>query len=223
MIFKKIFITLIIAWFTVGMLCSREKTGSTTPSFLWQVESTAIKTATTPKSYLLGSIHFLKKEHYPLKKVIEEAFDQADVLAVEVDISSDKIAKAGMMLLQKGMYTGEETLKANISEKTFQLARDKLKELGMDISGFQTFKPWMVAMSIINMELMKLGFNPNYGIDKYFLDKVSESTSAPGKKEIVELEGVEYQVKLFESFFQRGERKIFAFQCHGSQSMGKRA
>jgi uncharacterized protein YbaP (TraB family) len=218
MIFKKIFITLIIAWFTVGMLCSQEKTGSTTPSFLWQVESKAIKTATTPKSYLLGSIHFLKKEHYPLKKVIEEAFDQADVLAVEVDISSDKIAKAGMMLMQKGMYSGEETLKANISEKTFQLARDKLKELGMDISGFQTFKPWMVAMSIINMELMKLGFNPNYGIDKYFLDKVSESTSAPGKKEIVELEGVEYQVKLFESFSkEEGEKFLLSSVMEANQ------
>jgi uncharacterized protein YbaP (TraB family) len=114
--------------------------------------------------------------------------------------------KASTMLLQKGMYTGEETLKANISEKTFQLVEDKLKELGMDISGFQTFKPWMVAMTIEGMELMKLGFTPNYGIDKYFIDKAS--TSTPGKKEIVELEGLEYQVKLFESFSKEENEKF---------------
>ncbi len=210
MTWKKILITLIIAWFTVAMLCSQEKTENTTKSFLWQVESTSITTATTTKSYLLGSIHFLKKEHYPLKKVIEEAFDQTDVLAVEADISADKMAKAGTMLMQKGIYTGEETLKANISEKTFQLAQDKLKELGMDIAGFQKFKPWMVAMSIISMELIKLGFNPNYGIDKYFMDKVSESTSASasGKKEIVELEGAEFQVKFFDSFSKEESEKF---------------
>jgi len=205
---KKFLITFIIAWFTVAMLCSQQKKENTTKSFLWQVEPTSITTAITTKSYLLGSIHFLKKEHYPLKKVIEEAFDQTDVLAVEVDISADKMAKAGTMLLQKGMYTGEETLKANISEKTFQLAQDKLKELGMDIAGFQKFKPWMVAMSIISMELIKLGFNPNYGIDKYFMDKVSESTSVSGKKEIVELEGAEFQVKFFDSFSKEESEKF---------------
>jgi uncharacterized protein YbaP (TraB family) len=199
---KKLFIILIITWFSLVAVCSREKTVSTGKSCLWQVESTG----TSGKSYLLGSVHFLKKEHYPLKKVIEETFEQTDVLAVEADISADKMAKAGQMLMQKGIYTGEETLKANISEKTFQLVRDKLKELGMDIQGFQKFKPWMVAMTIESMELMKLGFNPNYGIDKYFLDKASASTS--GKKEIVELEGLEYQVNLFESLSKEENDKL---------------
>jgi len=197
---KKFFIILILTWFSLVTVYSREKTGSTGKSCLWQVESTG----TAGKSYLLGSVHFLKKEHYPLKKVIEEAFVQTDVLAVEADISGDKLAKAGPMLLQKGIYAGEETLKANISEKTFQLVRNKLKEMGMDIAGFQKFKPWMVAMTIEGMELMKLGFNPNYGIDKYFLDKASTS----GKKEIVELEGIEYQVKLFESFSKEDNEKF---------------
>ena len=197
---KKFFIMLILTWFSLVTVYSREKTGSTGKSCLWQVESTG----TAGKSYLLGSVHFLKKEHYPLKKVIEEAFVQTDVLAVEADISGDKLAKAGPMLLQKGIYAGEETLKANISEKTFPPVRNKLKEMGMDIAGFQKFKPWMVAMTIEGMELMKLGFNPNYGIDKYFLDKASTS----GKKEIVELEGIEYQVKLFESFSKEDNEKF---------------
>lgn len=197
---KKLFIILIVTWFSLVTVCSGEKTGSTGKSCLWQVESTG----TAGKSYLLGSVHLLKKEHYPLKKVIENAYEQSDVLAVEADISGDKLAKAGPMLMQKGMYTGEETLKANISEKTFQLVRDKLKELGMDIQGFQKFKPWMVAMTIEGMVLMKLGFNPNYGIDKYFLDKAAAS----GNKEIVELEGLGYQVKLFESFSKEENEKF---------------
>jgi len=113
------------------------------------------------------------------------------------------------------MYQGEETLKDNISEKTYQLAEKKLKELGMSIEGFQKFKPWMVAMTITSMELLKLGFNPDYGIDKYFLDK------ALGKKEIAELEGLEYQMNLFEGLSKEENDKFLLSSILEADQMEK--
>ncbi len=50
-------------------------------NFLWKVQS---KTSTV---YVLGSIHFMKKEAYPLNKNIEDAFDKSDVLVVEANIN----------------------------------------------------------------------------------------------------------------------------------------
>jgi hypothetical protein len=188
---KKFFLIFIITWFSLAITFGQENTNTNTDtvkSFLWQVEGTA------GKSYLLGSIHLLKKEHYPLKKIIEDCFDATDVLAVEANVSSKAMADEGLAILQKGMYQNDESLKNNLSEKTYQLAEEKLKELGMDIQGFQKFKPWMIAMTISSLELIKLGFNPNYGIDKYFLEKAAE------KKEIAELEGLTYQINLFDSF-----------------------
>lgn len=183
---RKIFlIQFLVLVLLLTNLYTREKQGK---SFLWKIESDG------GSSYLLGSIHMLKKEVYPLKEVIEQAFEQTGVLAVEADVSDAKMAETGMKIIQKGMYQGEETLKDNISEKTFQMAQKKLDELGMSIDGFKKFKPWMLALTFTSMQLMKMGYNPNYGIDKYFLEK------AAGKKEIRELEGLEYQVKLFDSF-----------------------
>ena len=193
---KKSFIALLIIWVSLVAVYGQAKADSTGKSFLWQVEGTA------GKSYLLGSVHLLKKEHYPLKKPIEDAYEQTDVLAVEADVSGEKMMKDSMKILQKGMYQGEETLKNNISEKTYQLAEKKLEELGMNIEGMQKFKPWMVALSITSMSLMKMGFNPNYGIDKYFLDR------AVGKKEIAELEGLEFQMKLFDSMSKEENDKF---------------
>jgi uncharacterized protein YbaP (TraB family) len=60
----------------------------------------------------------------------------------------------------------------------------------------------MVAMTITSMGLVKMGFNPNYGIDKYFLDR------AVGKKEIAELEGLEFQVKLFDGMSKEENDKF---------------
>src|SRR4030042_6914079 len=45
-------------------------------NFLWKVQS---KTGTV---YMLGSIHLLKKEVYPLNEKIEDDFDKSDVLVV---------------------------------------------------------------------------------------------------------------------------------------------
>lgn len=178
-------------------------------SFLWKVESDK------GTGYLLGSIHLLKKDHYPLKQVIEDAFVESDTLVVEANLSDPEVTKLIMPLLQKGMYQGEETLKDNISEKTYQLTRDKLKEMGLDIEKYIKFKPWMAAMTILNIQLMKMGFDPNYGIDMYFMKK------AAGKKEILELEGIEFQLKLFESFSKEESEKFFLSSILEADQLGK--
>jgi len=159
-------------------------------SFLWKIE------LDSNICYLFGSIHALKKSMYPLKKEIEVAFEGSEILAVEADLSSPKLGEALSLTMQRGQYTGEDSLQKNLTPKTFKLAEAKLKELGMDIKGFNKFKPWFLAMTISSMELLKLGFNPNYGIDKYFMDK------ALGKKDIVELEGVEFQLNIFEDLLE---------------------
>jgi len=198
-----------IIWVSLVSVYGQGEKSGTGKSFLWEIEGTA------GKSYLLGSVHLLKKEHYPLKKTVEDAFEQSDVLAVEADVSGDKLMSQGMVLLQKGMYTGEETLEGNISPKTYQLAVKKLKELGMDIGGFKKFKPWLLAMTIAQMELVKLGFSPEYGIEIYFLERAS------GKKEIAELEGIEFQVKLFDGLSKAESEGFLLANIMEADMMGK--
>jgi uncharacterized protein YbaP (TraB family) len=49
---------------------------------------------------------------------------------------------------------------------------------------------------------MKSGYNPDYGIDKYFLSK------AGNKKKVVELESLDYQINLL-SGFNDNEQELF--------------
>jgi len=57
-------------------------------------------------------------------------------------------------------------------------------------------------MTLVALESLKLGFDPNYGIDKYFLSK------AEGKKKILELESLDYQIDLL-SHFSDKEQELF--------------
>lgn len=160
-------------------------------SFLWRTE------AGSSTIYILGSIHGAKKEMYPLKKNIEDAFEKADTLVVEMNISQQDSAKQQRALRQLGLYTQGETLSENLSPKTYAMAQEELQKAGIPIESVDHFKPWFISLTLAGAKLQSLGFDPNYGIDKYFLDK------AIGGKRILEFETFEYQMSLFDSLSER--------------------
>lgn len=198
------FILIVVIFVSVGY--ARDQKGVGDKTFMWRLDYLG------NTSYILGSVHFLKKEMYPLQAEIEDAFALSEFLVVEADISADKMSQHLILTMQKGMYEGEETLKHNLSEKTYRLAEDVLKKNGMDIAFYQKFKPWFLALTISGMELMKMGYDPSFGVDKYFIDRVArlagDGNSTP--KKILELEGIPFQINLFASF-SREENDQFLF------------
>jgi len=156
-------------------------------TFMWKAQS---KTAVV---YMLGSVHFMKKEVYPLNNKIEAAFESSNILAVEANIND--VAKIDLQkLVASAFYLGNETLETHVSKETYELLKKETAPLGIPIELISKQRPWFLAMTLESVELMKLGFNPQYGIDNYFLKK------AAGKKKIVELESLDYQINLFSGF-----------------------
>ena len=138
---------------------------------------------------MLGSIHLLKKDVYPLNRTIEGAFEKADVLAVEADVND--VSRLDIQkLMASAFYPGGDSLEKHVSEKTFNLIRDETGRAGLPMELVYSQKPWFLALTLESVELMKSGYDPNYGIDKHFLSK------AEGRKKISELESLDYQINL---------------------------
>ena len=176
--------------------------------FLWKVQS---KTTT---AYLLGSIHFMKKDIYPLDRRIEDAFDESAVLAVEANIND--VSKLDMQaLMQKAFYPPDDTLEKHISMETYERARKEFGAFGIPAWLINKQKPWFLALTLESMELVKLGFDPDYGVDVHFLSEAS------GKKKIKELESVDYQINLL-SGFSDGEQEAFLLSTLGGLSSYKK-
>jgi len=176
--------------FTIFLLLSYAYAGdkpSSQKGFLWKVQSK------TGVAYLVGSIHAYKSELYPLPKKMEDAFDKSDALAVEANVNEVK-PESLMTMINGALYTDGSTLQKHLSRETYETTVQKLKELGLPLEIFQNTKPWFVALTLTSMELQKLGLDPEYGIDNYFLKK------AENRKRVVELESIEYQVNLLSSF-----------------------
>jgi uncharacterized protein YbaP (TraB family) len=102
--------------------------------------------------------------------------------------------EAQMKMLQSGKAAEGEALKDVLSKETYAKLEAHLTESGLPIAVFDPLRPWMVAVALITTEIIKLGYNPEEGVDKYFYGKVKKD-----KKEIVPLETLDFQLGLFTS------------------------
>ena len=180
---KKIILILLIVVF---YLSAANDTG-----MFWKVKDSK----GNDKVYLLGSIHVVPDDLYPLKKDIEDAFKVSDYLVVEADAANIDMVKVQQLTMQKGMYSGGETLKSKIPEKLYNSLAEELKKTGMfTIDLAATMRPWLISLTLTQLQLMQMGLNMENGIDMYFLKMAKD------KKEILELESAEFQIELLSSF-----------------------
>lgn len=156
--------------------------------FFWEASSS------TNKIYILGSIHLAKKDMYPLSREIESAFERSDVLALEVNLAEINELEVAALTLTKAIYRDGSTLESRLSNRTYQLTKKRLSDLGMDIRMFNIYQPWFLAVTLTVQALMDLGFNPEWGVDKYFLNKAVNSA-----KKVTGIETIESQLSLFHS------------------------
>lgn len=156
-------------------------------SFLWRVRSGK------NTMYLLGSIHLLKKENYPLGKAIEAAFEDSKKLAFEIDLGSAEPGKMQALMFQRGVYRDGKVLSQTVAEKTYAMASERAKGLGFDMRKLDLFKPWMVAMMFTSLQMQKLGFDPRYGVDRHFFERAQAAN-----KGVSGLESPEAQLSLFD-------------------------
>lgn len=162
-------------------------------AFVWEVSSAdgALNQATV---YLMGSIHFADKSFYPLRQEIEAAFERSKYLVVELDIRRTNHDVYSQLLAQKGIYTDGTTIKDVISDETWLQLRQRLRHLNISYDAIKNYKPGVLVLTLSAAQVIKMGFDPQLGVDAYFLEKASQPEHV---KQVLELETLEQQLELF--------------------------
>jgi uncharacterized protein YbaP (TraB family) len=156
-------------------------------SFLWKVASKQ------GAIFVLGSIHYLKQENYPLKKSIQDAFDHSPTLVLEIDPYDATAERAQQVMVETARYRDGTGLQQHLSRETYTLTEQRARELGIDMRQMEPLKPWLVAISFMSLKLQKMGFDPNYGLDRFLADQAKR-----GGKAIRGLESLEFQFGLLD-------------------------
>jgi uncharacterized protein YbaP (TraB family) len=157
--------------------------------FLWKVEAPGGAVA-----YLLGSLHVLAADSYPLPAAIEKAFAESKTLVEEVDLDEMSDPMAMMGALAKAMLTDGQTLDKIVAPSTYADVKKRAEDVGLPMLALDRMKPWLVAVTLMAPTLQSAGFKPEFGVDRHFFDRARDR----GMQRQA-LETVAYQLERFDT------------------------
>lgn len=168
-----------------AQLCAGSDDAEGERSFLWRVTGRGGATV-----YLLGSVHALPQSAYPLAPAIEKAYSDSKVVVFEVDLQA--LESAGGLMMAAGALEPDQRLADVLSPETKEELVAYLDNSGLSFRTFSAMRPWMVALSLATLELMKAGYSPNQGLDIHLATR-SESDG----KHVRAFETAAFQIALF--------------------------
>jgi len=178
-------IILLCALLSLPSRAQEAKAPASTRHTLWKVQG---KQATV---YLLGSVHALQEKDYPLPAVIESAFTNSRVVAFETDIGELESPATAMKMMTKSQLPKKQTLENVLSAEVYKDFMKHAEDSGTPGMMVENMKPAMAAMTLEIFVLLKMGLNPQFGVDKHFYP-LAQSAG----KEILPLETVDFQLEL---------------------------
>lgn len=154
-------------------------------ALLWEISGNGLK----EPSYLFGTIHMICKEDFLLSESVKQKFASSKQIYLELDMDDPQLQGKMMQNMQ---LIGKESLKEKFSETDFnKLDAFLKKELNMNLSMFNSFKPMMV-MSLLAQRSLPCATMESYDLN--FVKMASEQ-----KKELLGLEKVEEQIGVFDA------------------------
>ena len=167
--------------------------------FIWKV------TAPGGSLYLVGSVHLLTKDYYPLSPALDKAFKDSDLLVEEADLGELESLASQFTLLSRGMLPENQSLDTVVSAATYALVTKRVNALGMPIEPLKRFKPWMLAMTLEALEWQKAGFDATLGLDRHFYDRAK----VDGKR-VQGLETADFQLSIFDQMTKEEQDRMLA-------------
>ena len=188
---------LLLAFFILHPLSAQVTNAAANHHLLWKVEGKSNVV------YLMGSIHLMKPEDYPLPPPLETAYSNAQIAVFETDIAKMTGLEGQMSLLTKMQLPEGDTLEKHLTAETYAAFTKHVKDTGLPLELFESMKPAMAATMLDVMEITKLGADPEKGLDKYFDGKARQDS-----KEIIGLETMDFQMDLLTTLSRDEEEML---------------
>jgi len=143
--------------------------------------------------YLLGSVHVLRDDAQPLAPSITRAYQDADIVYMEVDLDDLDPMEVQQFTLSNGVLPPDQSLATLLGAARYSKAKSEAEKLGLDLDQLAQLEPWVVALSAVQAQVLRLGLNPDAGIERRLARE-----AARDQKEIRGLETVVDQLGIFD-------------------------
>jgi uncharacterized protein len=167
------------------------------PVSMWQLDGHSNSV------YLLGSVHLLRADDHPLPSVIDEAYEDAGKVIMELDMDDIDPVQAQSLLTELGLIHDDRSLSDLMGPEPYAEAAALASSADIPLAMLVKSEPWLAAITVEQLMLSRIGFNPLYGIEHHFMEKAGAD-----EKEILGLETVEEQLRFLDSMSLESQRAL---------------
>lgn len=148
--------------------------------------------------YLLGTFHLVKPGTPWWSDKIDSAFKSSDELWLEA-IEDEQSGSLQLLVLTNGLDP-RHPLSSKLSAEDFAALDEAAKAAGLRAAGLDPMRPWLAALTLTVVPLLKQGYDPKQGVDKTL-----EASAAKSGKPVKTFETPEQQVRFFASLSPESE------------------
>jgi uncharacterized protein len=152
--------------------------------------------------YLLGSMHLLRPADSALPAEVMQDYAAARSLVMELDLSEEDPPKLAGPAPALADLPANLTLAKVLGPKLNAQLQTHAAELGLDVKGLQHFQPWVVVLILDQLELAKLGYDADSGVDMQLLHRAQAD-----HKPVIGLETTDEQYGFFAHLSIREQRQ----------------
>ncbi len=137
-------------------------------AFYWQ--------ATSPERGLLfvvGSVHIGDGRELALPPRVAADWARAEALVVEADLDAVADLERLEIFQRYGLLPPEQTLRDVLDTETWELLTQVLRDSGYPIAAASRMRPWMLAQMLVQLAFATAGYDPENGVDAWFLRRAS--------------------------------------------------
>lgn len=179
-------------------------------SLIYKIESG------TNTVYILGSLHALAEEYYPLTRSFTYSYYDSQKVIFEIDPTILFTSTPKPEIVKQSMFTNGMTIQKALTPKTYQLLTKKLRQMGISPKEVEKFKPWKLYLLVGGTLDSAKDFRPDLGIERYFYQMAKDAGKETGG-----LETLEDQLNVFDTLSFKEQEALLLEVLQNGQTQEK--
>jgi uncharacterized protein len=167
----------------------------------------------TNKIYLLGSVHLLK-ESETLPAAVDAAYADAEKLVMEIDMDDLDPLQMQQAVTDLAMLPPDQTLQQQLGAQVYEQFTRKARAIGVEPAMLDRFRPWFAAITLVQLQLMKMGLDPESGVERRLTNR-----AASDRKPIEGLETAREQLEIMARLPEKQQREFLLYSVEDAERM----
>lgn len=152
---------------------------------------------------LLGSMHLLRAADHPLPASVDALIERAEAIVMELDLDDIDAGTQQRVILGAAMLPQGTELPDVLDAALYEQLARRARELNVDLALLTRFEPWFLSVMLLDVGMRRHGFEAERGVEQYVLARAEA-----GRKEIVGLETLEFQIGIFDSLPAKSQQMM---------------